>query len=216
MVLQPPPGAQRLCLVVTLFLLAVFFVFLDADFVAALQVIVYAGAIMVLFLFVIMLLNLQDDEPQRRRSGWQIADRAVGASLFALGLLYCCARRGALLPGPGMAAPAAGRLRRRSSRSACSLFTALPAAVRDHRSAHAGRRDRRRRAGASEDRLTDACVPTSYYIALSAVLFSIGVVGVLVRRNAIVIFMCDRADAERRQPGLRRLRAPAVGRSTAR
>jgi NADH-quinone oxidoreductase subunit K len=33
-------------------------------------------------------------------------------------------------------------------------------------------------------------VPTPYYIALSVVLFSIGIVGVLVRRNAIVIFLC--------------------------
>jgi NADH-quinone oxidoreductase subunit K len=32
-------------------------------------------------------------------------------------------------------------------------------------------------------------VPTTYYIALSAILFSIGVMGVLVRRNAIVIFL---------------------------
>jgi NADH-quinone oxidoreductase subunit K len=33
-------------------------------------------------------------------------------------------------------------------------------------------------------------IPSSYYLILSAVLFVIGVVGVLVRRNAIVIFMC--------------------------
>jgi NADH-quinone oxidoreductase subunit K len=33
-------------------------------------------------------------------------------------------------------------------------------------------------------------VPIPYYIALSAILFSIGIVGVLVRRNAIVIFLC--------------------------
>ena len=32
--------------------------------------------------------------------------------------------------------------------------------------------------------------PTSYFIALSAILFSIGAAGVLLRRNAIVIFMC--------------------------
>lgn len=32
-------------------------------------------------------------------------------------------------------------------------------------------------------------VPTTYYIALSAILFSIGIIGVLVRRNAIVIFL---------------------------
>ncbi|MEE2754881.1 MAG: NADH-quinone oxidoreductase subunit NuoK [Candidatus Latescibacterota bacterium] len=33
-------------------------------------------------------------------------------------------------------------------------------------------------------------MPISYYLMLSAILFSIGVVGVLTRRNAIVIFMC--------------------------
>lgn len=33
-------------------------------------------------------------------------------------------------------------------------------------------------------------IPSSYYLILSAVLFAIGVIGVLVRRNAIVIFMC--------------------------
>ncbi|HET7789955.1 MAG TPA: NADH-quinone oxidoreductase subunit J [Gemmatimonadales bacterium] len=45
-------------LVVTLFSLAVLFAVLDAQFLAVMQVLVYAGAIMVLFLFVIMLLNL--------------------------------------------------------------------------------------------------------------------------------------------------------------
>jgi len=33
-------------------------------------------------------------------------------------------------------------------------------------------------------------VPLSFYLALSAILFTIGVVGVLTRRNAIVVFMC--------------------------
>lgn len=33
-------------------------------------------------------------------------------------------------------------------------------------------------------------VPTSYYLALSAILFTIGVIGVLIKRNPIVIFMC--------------------------
>ena len=35
-----------------------------------------------------------------------------------------------------------------------------------------------------------AAVPLSWYLALSGVLFTIGVIGVLVRRNALVIFMC--------------------------
>jgi len=52
------PVASALWLVNTLFCLAALYVLLDAHFIAAAQVLVYAGAIMVLFLFVIMLLNL--------------------------------------------------------------------------------------------------------------------------------------------------------------
>ena len=52
------PVASALWLVMTLFQIAALFVLLDAQFLAVLQVLVYAGAIMVLFLFVIMLLNL--------------------------------------------------------------------------------------------------------------------------------------------------------------
>jgi NADH-quinone oxidoreductase subunit J len=52
------PVASALWLVAVLFNLSVAYVLLDAHFIAALQVLVYAGAIMVLFLFVIMLLNI--------------------------------------------------------------------------------------------------------------------------------------------------------------
>lgn len=52
------PIYSALALIVTFFSQAGLFVLLGAHFVAAVQVIVYAGAIMVLFLFVIMLLNL--------------------------------------------------------------------------------------------------------------------------------------------------------------
>ena len=51
-----------LALIGNLFCVAALFVLLDAHFLAAIQVLVYAGAIMVLFLFVIMLLNLKPDE----------------------------------------------------------------------------------------------------------------------------------------------------------
>jgi NADH-quinone oxidoreductase subunit J len=95
------PVRSTMCLVSTLFLLAVVFIFLDADFVAALQVVVYAGAIMVVFLFVIMLLNLQDEEPERRRQSRGFVALG-GASLFALALLYLLKQAGTLLPGPGM------------------------------------------------------------------------------------------------------------------
>jgi NADH-quinone oxidoreductase subunit J len=56
------PVSSALWLVVTLFGLAGLFVVLDAHFIAAMQVIVYAGAIMVLFLFVIMLLHVRRDQ----------------------------------------------------------------------------------------------------------------------------------------------------------
>src|SRR5438128_5412347 len=58
-ILHRNPVVSALSLVASFFALAVMYVLLEAPFLAALQVIVYAGAIMVLFLFVIMLLNLQ-------------------------------------------------------------------------------------------------------------------------------------------------------------
>ena len=60
-----------LYLVISLFAVAVVFYTLGAPFVAALEVIVYAGAIMMLFLFAVMLLNLQADSPLRvPRTAW--------------------------------------------------------------------------------------------------------------------------------------------------
>jgi NADH-quinone oxidoreductase subunit J len=58
-----------MALIVALFIIAIFFVNLQAPMVGVLQVLVYAGAIMVLFLFVIMLLNPTAAE-QRRSGSW--------------------------------------------------------------------------------------------------------------------------------------------------
>lgn len=55
------PINSALSLVMTFFCIATFYVMLDAPFMAAIQVIVYAGAIMVLIVFVIMLLNLRSE-----------------------------------------------------------------------------------------------------------------------------------------------------------
>ncbi|MEO7218228.1 MAG: NADH-quinone oxidoreductase subunit J [Gemmatimonadaceae bacterium] len=52
------PVAAAMWLIVVMFCLAAEYVMLDAQFIAAMQVLLYAGAIMVIFLFVIMLLNL--------------------------------------------------------------------------------------------------------------------------------------------------------------
>jgi NADH-quinone oxidoreductase subunit J len=77
-------------LVSTLFLLAVLFIGLDAQMVAVLQIIVYAGAIVVLFLFVIMLLNLQVEE-RSSAAPPMIAIAAIGglgiAGLVILGIV---------------------------------------------------------------------------------------------------------------------------------
>jgi NADH-quinone oxidoreductase subunit J len=59
--------AAAMSLVVTMISLAVVYVVLDAHLVAALQIMVYAGAIVVVFLFVVMLLNLRHDVFAQRR-----------------------------------------------------------------------------------------------------------------------------------------------------
>jgi NADH-quinone oxidoreductase subunit J len=80
------PVASALWLVVTLFALAALFVLLDAQFIAVLQILVYAGAIMVLFLFVIMLLNLGRPGPSdiRGPAGLLTAVVLAGALLLLL------------------------------------------------------------------------------------------------------------------------------------
>jgi NADH-quinone oxidoreductase subunit J len=76
------PVASALWLVSTLFALAGIFVLLDAQFIAAMQVLVYAGAIMVLFLFVIMLLNLgRGDKSDIKGWGGRIVSLALGVGL---------------------------------------------------------------------------------------------------------------------------------------
>jgi NADH-quinone oxidoreductase subunit J len=61
---------SALSLIVMLTSVSILFIFLRADFLAVIQVIVYAGAIMVLFTFVIMLLNLPADEDGVDRLRW--------------------------------------------------------------------------------------------------------------------------------------------------
>jgi len=80
------PVASLLFMVSTLGSVAGIYVLLEAHFLAAIQVMVYAGAIMVLFLFVIMLLNLGHDYQQDLR-GWAFSLLALGVSGGIGGLL---------------------------------------------------------------------------------------------------------------------------------
>jgi NADH-quinone oxidoreductase subunit J len=83
MLVQRNAVHAALFLVVNLFTIAVFYLVLDASFLFAVQIIVYAGAIMVLFLFVIMLLGVDRDEVLTERHPW----RRPVAILVGLGVL---------------------------------------------------------------------------------------------------------------------------------
>ena len=84
MVVSRNPVASLMFLVLSLFAVAGVFVLLNAHFLAAVQIIVYAGAIMVLFLFVIMLLNLGHDVgPDLRGLLGRGSALVLGAAFFA-------------------------------------------------------------------------------------------------------------------------------------
>jgi NADH-quinone oxidoreductase subunit J len=88
-VLNSNPVHAALSLVATLFGVAVLFIAQEANFLAAVQVIVYAGAIVVLFLFVIMLLGVDrsEDLSIEPLAGQRIAAAVVGIGILALPLL---------------------------------------------------------------------------------------------------------------------------------
>ena len=91
------PIYSTLALVLTLFSVAVLFVLLGAPFVGVLQVLVYAGAIVVLFLFVIMLLNVQKEEASHvSLLSAQLWTAVIGAVVFAGMLVLALWRAGVL------------------------------------------------------------------------------------------------------------------------
>jgi len=98
---QKSPITSAFALIVTLCSMSVIFGLLGSPFIAVLQVIVYAGAIMVLFLFVLMLLNVKREEDAPGRGGRTL--RGVALALVTLLVLQA----GAVLvrvqaaPAPG-------------------------------------------------------------------------------------------------------------------
>jgi NADH-quinone oxidoreductase subunit J len=84
-VTRKSPVAAALWLVNTMFCLAAMYVLLDAQFIGAMQVLVYAGAIMVVFLFVVMLLNLgqASDVSDIRGLGGRLTAGLVGLAMLA-------------------------------------------------------------------------------------------------------------------------------------
>lgn len=100
-ILSKNPVSSVLYLVLTFFCIAAFYVILGAQFLAAVQIIVYAGAIMVLFLFVVMLLNLRKIE-EKGSSFTKTLGVMAGAFII---ILFITA-----FSGIEVAAPGAGEL----------------------------------------------------------------------------------------------------------
>ncbi len=92
-VIHPNPMVSILFLIVNLFCIALFYLILNAQFLAALQIIVYAGAIMVLFVFVVMLLNLKAEEGLRLAAGTQRWGALLLAASFVALLFHAIRNR---------------------------------------------------------------------------------------------------------------------------
>ena len=83
MLIARNPVSSALCMIMTLFAIACLYVTLDAAFIGVIQVLIYAGAIMVLFLFVIMLLNLES-VPRLEQLDWRkVAAFVLGIAVLA-------------------------------------------------------------------------------------------------------------------------------------
>jgi NADH-quinone oxidoreductase subunit J len=95
------PIASLLFLVLTFAALAGIYVLLGAHFIAAVQIIVYSGAILVLFLFVIMLLNLGADHRSDLRGGAWITAGFVSAGMIGWALSLALTSAGPIAPSAG-------------------------------------------------------------------------------------------------------------------
>lgn len=82
-VLSKNPVHSVIALILTFFCISAHYVMLNAQFLAVVNLIVYAGAIMVLFLFVLMLLNMNSETEPVKPKGWSIAG-AISAGLMLL------------------------------------------------------------------------------------------------------------------------------------
>lgn len=97
LIFERNPVFCALYLIQTMVCIAVLYILLEAQFIAAVQMIVYAGAIMVLFLFVIMLLNIKvDDEAKRSFSFQKIPAILMGIALLTV---ICIVLKSKLLQG---------------------------------------------------------------------------------------------------------------------
>src|SRR5580658_2278027 len=84
LVVQRHPISSALSLIAVMGSLAVLYLLLGAEFLAAAQIVVYAGAVMVLFVFVIMLLNAGEEQPSAKSWFAQVAGAPLLLAFIAL------------------------------------------------------------------------------------------------------------------------------------
>ena len=202
-VLLQNPFYSVLSLVGHLLGLAVLFLLLNAEFLAAAQVVVYAGAVMVLYLFVVAYIG-GADAPLRPESGGVAMFGPLFAGAIAVELciafiasgLQALDTRGADIARPENADPV--RNARRDRRAAAH---GLPAPVRGGVVPAADRGRGRRRAGSPPPRprgrarghgpeAGSLAMDITWYLVLSAFIFAIGAAGVISRRNPLVVLLC--------------------------
>ena len=192
-VVQSNPVYSVLLLIGSFIGLAGLYVLLDAPFVAVIQIIVYAGAIMVLFLFVVMLLNAPREEivhvgharVWRHARAWRPAgDRVCGrAGVGAQPIAHAGHDAGTATGRP---------TRFRRSVSGCSRITRS----RSRRRRSSFSSPWSARSSLSPERVIlvrnespGQMAELNHYLILSGVLFTIGTAGVLLRRNVITVLL---------------------------
>ena len=180
-----------LYLVVSLLAAAIVFYVLGAPFAAALEVIVYAGAIMVLFVFVVMMLNLGEAAARQERQ-WL----APGIWIGPAGLSAVLLGELVYLLWQNPVAAASGVSDRASASRSAALWPLPPRrGARFHAAARrAGQRLSPRQneaASGGRTRVDEpmSVVPMQHALLLAMVLFALGMIGVLMRRNLIVMLM---------------------------
>jgi len=100
MILSKNQAHNALYIILAFVCLAGLFALLDAPFIAVIQIIIYAGAVMVLFIFVIMMINLKEGVPPERKR-WTIFLAFIIGIVLAIELIL--ALQGALSPSPTVA-----------------------------------------------------------------------------------------------------------------
>ena len=105
MVFSKNPVHSVLYLIATFFVIAAQYILLNAQFLAVVHLIVYAGAIMVLFLFVLMLLNLNEDTEPQKSTAWKVSAALASGMLF---ITFIGALKGSTIVIPAAPDPSVG------------------------------------------------------------------------------------------------------------